>query len=141
CEPVVDAVAQVTTRWLAMAPATTFLATSRERLRTRDERVHEVEALDEAAAVQLFLDRARAVAPSSVNNASAETIAEIVRRLDRLPLAIELAAARVGVLPPPELLRRLDRRFDVLTAGPRGAAPRKATLRAAIDASWELLDD
>ena len=91
--------------------------------------------------VPLFLARAEAATGSfTLDGAAASAIAEICARLDGLPLAIELAAARVAVLPPPVLLRRLDQRLPLLTGGAHDVDPRQRTLRAAIEWSYELLD-
>ena len=91
-------------------------------------------------AVQLFAGRATAVQRAFVlNDVTAPAVARICRRLDGIPLAIELAAARVSILPPPQIAARLDDRFDLLTSGNRGALPRHQTLRAAIDWSYRLL--
>jgi predicted ATPase len=88
----------------------------------------------------LFVERARNIkADFALTDGNVHAVVEICRRLDGVPLAIELAAARVIALSPAELLRRLDRRFQVLAGGRRGAVGRHATLRAAIDWSSELL--
>ncbi|HEU5431420.1 MAG TPA: tetratricopeptide repeat protein, partial [Thermomicrobiales bacterium] len=93
------------------------------------------------AAVQLFVDRARAIRPDfALTDANAQAIAAICRKLDGLPLAIELAAARARLLSPPQILERLDRRLPFLTAGRRDAAERQRTLRATVDWSYDLLD-
>jgi predicted ATPase/class 3 adenylate cyclase len=95
-----------------------------------------------AEAVRLFAERASAVLPSfQLTPDNAEAVVEICRRLDGIPLAIELAAARVGVLSVGELVQRLDDRFRLLTGGRRTAVPRQQTLQALIDWSWDLLDD
>jgi tetratricopeptide (TPR) repeat protein len=92
--------------------------------------------------VDLLVARARAVRPDlRLGPEDRPTLAEIARRLDGLPLAIELAAARLAVMEPPQLLRRLHARLDLLTHAPRGAAPRHATLRRAIEWSWRLLSE
>jgi predicted ATPase len=128
------------------------LATSREGLGIAGERIVAVASLDlprstnrdavlRSDAVQLFIDRAIAVKPDfTVTDANAGAVAEIVTRLDGIPLALELAAARVPVLSPIQLAKRLDQRFRLLSGGARGAIERHATLRAAIDWSYELLD-
>jgi predicted ATPase/DNA-binding SARP family transcriptional activator len=98
------------------------------------------EALVGYDAVRLFVERATAADPSFVlDAASAPVVAELCRRLDGLPLAIELAAARVRALPPPELAIRLQDRFRLLAGGARTAGPRQQTLRATVDWSWDLL--
>ena len=90
----------------------------------------------------LFVERARAVKPEfAVTNENAPSVAEICVRLDGLPLAIELAAARVRALPPRALLKRLDRRLPLLTRGPLDAPTRQQTLRATIDWSYALLGE
>ena len=90
--------------------------------------------------MRLFVERARAVAPSfALTDANADAVAQICRRLDGIPLAIELAAARVRSLPPEQIAARLDDRFRLLTGGSRTALPRHQTLRAAIDWSFDLL--
>jgi predicted ATPase/class 3 adenylate cyclase len=139
-ENAVDAVATALSRWLDAAPAAGFLVTSREALRITGETAIPLESLDDAAAAALFVERATAADPSFAAADHAAAIAEITRRLDGMPLAIELAAARIRVLPPGKLLERLSRRFDVLTGGRRDV-PRHASLRAAIDFSWDLLDE
>jgi predicted ATPase len=140
--------------WLTLAPGAQFLVTSRERLRLDEEVCIELEPLSVPAAdereagaiasseaVELFVARTRAVRRGfELTEADAESVASIVRRVDGIPLAIELCAARMGVLAPQQLLARLARRFDLLVSGARGAPARKATLRGAIDSSWDLLD-
>src|SRR5579862_7236139 len=92
--------------------------------------------------VRLFIDRAVASVPEfTVTNANAPAVAEICARLDGIPLAIELAAARVRFLPVEEIASRLDDRFQLLTGGPREVRPRQQTLRAAMDWSYELLTE
>ena len=89
------------------------------------------------SAVQLFVERAKAVRPDfELTPANAEAVAEIVRRLDGIPLALELAAARVKVLSPEQIASRLSDRFRILSGGPRTALPRQQTLRAAMDWSY-----
>jgi predicted ATPase/serine/threonine protein kinase len=135
-------------RWMRAAPKAVFVLSSRELLRIPHETVYEVpplrtpkpgEAVRSAEAVELFIERARAArsgwAPSPEEE---EAIAEIVRQLDGMPLAIELAAARMSLLSPSQLVQRLPRRFDVLV-GKKGVGDRQATLRGAIDWSWKML--
>ena len=96
--------------------------------------------LDDYASVRLFVARARAAAPGfELTRRNAQAVAEICRRLDGLPLAIELAAARIRLLPPRALLARLDDRMSVLTAGPRDLPERQRTLRNTLDWSFGLL--
>src|SRR5205823_10240982 len=91
-------------------------------------------------AVQLFLERAQLARPGyAFTAADTEAVAEIVRQLDGMPLAIELAAARMAMLSPAQLVQRLPRRFDLLAGGLRDASARQATLKGAIDWSWNLL--
>ena len=123
---------------LAEALHVTLVATSREPLRIRAEREYRVAPLAENEALALFVARARAVEPGFQGN---DTVAEICRRLDCLPLAVELAAARVKVLSPEAILARLDRRLQLLTGGPRDAPAKQRALRAALDWSYELLSE
>src|SRR5262249_3460576 len=129
----------------------TVLATSREPLGVDGEQVFRVPSLalpddaGEAAsseAVRLFVERAVAVDASFALTAEvAPAAVEICRRLDGIPLAIELAAARVRHLPIAEIASRLDDRFRLLTGGPRGARQRQQTLAAALDWSFDLLNE
>lgn len=126
---------------LAAAPALTVLATSRSSLRVEGEHVYEVPPLDVDDGVALFVARARAVTVGfALTDEMTAAVEEICRRVDGLPLAIELAAARVRILPPSALLARLDRRLELLTDGRRGGPERQQTLRATIDWSYHLLD-
>ena len=118
-------------------PGPTILVTSRERLRLQGEHVYAVPPLARADGVELFLVRARALS-SAVEPSDA--IRELCARLDDLPLALELAAARTIVFSPPQLLERLTERLDLLRAG-RDADPRQQTLRATIEWSHDLLDE
>ena len=140
-EQLVDA-APLLSRLLAAAPQLKLLVTSRSVLRLSGEHELPVPPLEiEGAARELFLSRAHAVAPElPETEANESAIAGICARLEGLPLAIELAAARVRLLPPPALLRRLESRLDVLTAGARDAPERQRTMRAAIEWSYRLLD-
>jgi predicted ATPase/DNA-binding SARP family transcriptional activator len=124
---------------LRAAPRLAVLVTSREVLRLSAEHEYPVEPLADSSAAQLFLERARAVRPGyEPTEAEARDIATLCRRLDSLPLALELAAARVKLLAPGELLARLDRRLD-LPSRRRDTAERHRTLRATLDWSFELL--
>ncbi len=125
--------------WRARARDVRFMVTSRVRTRLEGETVVEVGPLGEADAAQLFEERARKVLPSFDARLHEAATHELVRRLDHSPLAIELAAARVKVLPPAKLLSRLAQRLDLLRSGNRDALPRHASLRSALDGSWDLL--
>ncbi len=124
-------------RWMRDAPLMTFMITSRERLSVRGEFVLEVAPLEGADGVDLFCDRAQLADPNWINR-DPDLLRELVTRLDGLPLAIELAAARVRVLSPGQILERLDQRFRLLR-GRLGDDKRRATMEGAIDWSWELL--
>ncbi|MFD8199819.1 BTAD domain-containing putative transcriptional regulator, partial [Streptomyces sp. NPDC059701] len=144
CEHVVDAAARLAEELLARCPRLTVLATSREPLGVPGELLRPVEPLPEPAALRLLADRGAAARPGFRPDADAETAAacaEICRRLDGLPLAIELAAARLRMLTPRQIADRLDDRFRLLTSGSRTVLPRQQTLRAVVDWSWELLDE
>ncbi|WP_067832803.1 ATP-binding protein [Actinomadura kijaniata] len=154
CEHLVDAVAELTGRLLAAAPGLRVLATSREPLGITGESLCPVPSLplpppDAAPAdalrypsVRLLADRAAAVRPGfTVDDATAPHAVAIVRALDGIPLAIELAAARLRSLTPAQVAARLDDRFRLLRGGDRAALPRHRTLRAVVDWSWDLLDD
>ncbi|QKW27251.1 winged helix-turn-helix domain-containing protein [Streptomyces seoulensis] len=143
CEHVVDAAARLVAELLARCPQLTVLATSREPLGVPGELLRPVEPLPEPVALRLFADRGAAVRPGFRVDADEDTAAasaEICRRLDGLPLAIELAAARLRLLTPRQIADRLDDRFRLLTSGSRTVLPRQQTLRAVVDWSWDLLD-
>ncbi|MEU6576943.1 BTAD domain-containing putative transcriptional regulator [Streptomyces sp. NPDC046805] len=144
CEHVVDAAAHLVERLLERCPGLTVLATSREPLGVPGELLRPVEPLPEPVALRLLADRGAAARPGFRTYADAETAAacaEICRRLDGLPLAIELAAARLRMLTPRQIADRLDDRFRLLTSGSRTVLPRQQTLRAVVDWSWDLLDE
>jgi predicted ATPase len=126
-------------RLLDAAAGLTILATSREPLRLRAEVEYPLAPLAQAPAVELFRQRAQAINPGFEDEF--ERLNELCRRLERLPLAIELAAARVKSLSTDELLARLERRLPVLTGGARDAPARQRTLRATIEWSHQLLND
>ncbi|MGY1810218.1 BTAD domain-containing putative transcriptional regulator [Blastococcus sp. SYSU D00669] len=148
CEHLVDAAAEVVAEVLGRCPGVRVLATSREPLAIEGELLHPLGPLavppegapaaeaGASPAVRLLLDRARAVDPGVGLD---DAVVEIVRRLDGLPLAIELAAARLRVLSPAEVAERLADRFRLLTGGRRTATPRHRTLRAVVEWSWDLL--
>ncbi|MDX3689290.1 BTAD domain-containing putative transcriptional regulator [Streptomyces europaeiscabiei] len=141
CEHVVDAAAHLVDQLLQHCPTLTVLATSREPLGVPGELVRPVEPLTEPHALRLLADRGAAARPGFTVAADPEAAAEICRRLDGLPLAIELAAARLRMLTPRQIADRLDDRFRLLTSGSRTVLPRQQTLRAVVDWSWELLDE
>ncbi len=134
-EQVVDAASRLA-ELLGSAPRIKLLATSREPLRLSSEWEYLVPSMSHSEAVALFTERARALRSEFQPD---QAVAEICRRLDGLPLAIELAAARIKVLSPAQILERLGRRLDLLTAGARDLPDRQRTLRSTIDWSYELL--
>ena len=168
CEHLVEACAGLARRLLEAGPRLRVLATSREVLGVPGEVVWPIpplavpaadddtdagtatdagqaaapEALAGFDAVRLFVERATSADPGFVlDAASAPVVAELCRRLDGLPLAIELAAARTRALPPAELAARLEDRFRLLAGGARALDPRQQTLRATVDWSWDLLEE
>jgi predicted ATPase/class 3 adenylate cyclase len=161
-EHLVDGVADVAEHLLAGAPRLRILTTSREALAVPGEAILQLQslscpkvgstfgrvdavALDAAAAtdaVKLFAERASAVDPGfTLAAANVESVVEICRRLDGIPLAIELAAARVSAMSPNDIAKRLGDRFRLLAGGRRTAVPRQQTLHALIDWSWDLLNE
>ncbi|WP_050803571.1 MULTISPECIES: ATP-binding protein [Protofrankia] len=154
CEHLLDAVARLADLLLARCPRLRVLTTSREPLGIFGEVLLVVPPLAQPApdapaadvlgfpAARLFADRAAAVRPGFVvDEVSAPAVIEIVRRLDGLPLAIELAAARLRTLPLAEIAGRLSDRFRLLTGGSRTALPRHRALRAVVEWSWDLLTE
>ena len=142
CEHVVGEVAGIAEFLLARCEGLRILATSRERLSVAGESLWPLEPLPLDDAVTLFLARARAVVPGlAADQPTMTTAATICARLDGLPLAIELAAARLRAFTANDILARLDDRFRLLTGGSRTALPRQQTLRAVVDWSYDLLFD
>jgi predicted ATPase/class 3 adenylate cyclase len=154
CEHLLQAVVRLVSRVERACPGVQILATSREGLNVEGEWILAVSSLPIAEpganveevvsspAVCLFVERARAARQDfGLDLTNADAIAQICRRLDGIPLAIELAAARVAAMSPSELAERLDDRFRVLGGGRRGAVERHQTLRAAVDWSYNLLDE
>lgn len=153
CEHIIDAAANLVNELIQHCPDVLVLATSREPLNIRGEHVYRIPALAlpdtqasttaiaAAAAVELFVERATQHRREfTFDDANAPTIASICRRLDGIPLAIELAAARLRTLSPEQLDARLNQRFRILTGGTRTDEPRQQTLRALVDWSWDLLN-
>lgn len=156
CEHVLDAAAELTGHLLGIAPHLRVLVTSREPLGISGESVEslepmavpspsdpgQMEAVQDYDAVRLLVDRARStVADFAVTAQNAQQVVALCARLDGIPLAIELAAARLRSLSLGQILDRLDHRFELLTRGDRSAAPRQKTLRALIDWSSDLCSD
>lgn len=154
CEHVIDAAAAFAHRVLGECPRLRILATSREPLGITGEAIWRVEPLalpaadadpgqiESAPAVRLLRDRARAVRTDLADDpGTLATMARVCRALDGIPLAIELAAARLRTMSLDQLAHRLDDRFRLLTGGSRTAPPQHRTLRAVVDWSWELLID
>jgi predicted ATPase len=154
CEHLLDACAALATALLQACPAVRLLATSREALGLAGETAWRVpslalpetgplpppEAVEQVAAVRLFVERAQLVQPDFALGAhNAETVAQICRRLDGIPLALELAAARLRGLSLAHLAARLDQRLGLLSGGSRSALPRQQTLQATVEWSYDLL--
>ena len=139
CEHIVDAVADLAAFLVASVPSLTILITSRAPLAIAAESVYPLAQLTPRDGVSLFIERATAARPDT--RLSDETVRELVGRLDGLPLAIELAAARIRSMSVDEILRRLSDRFALLRGGDRSAPDRHQTLLAVIDWSWNLLAD
>ncbi|MFF2776089.1 BTAD domain-containing putative transcriptional regulator [Streptomyces sp. NPDC058052] len=142
CEHVIDEAAALAELLLRTVPGLVVLTTSQEPLALAGETLWSVPPLDLPGAVELFTARATASAPGFVpDDSQRAAVEDICRRLDGVPLALELAATRVRALGVHRLLERLDDRFRLLSAGQRGAPARQQTLRAVIDWSWELLPE
>lgn len=156
CEHLIVACAQLAHHLLTHCPNVQILATSREALDIGGEVIYQVpplalpdpnhlplpDSLSGYDAVRLFIERATAVQPTFVVNiGNAPAVAQICYRLDGIPLALELAAARIKLFSPEQIAAHLDNRFRLLTGGSRTATPRQQTLRAAIDWSYSLLSD
>ncbi|MER6254120.1 BTAD domain-containing putative transcriptional regulator [Streptomyces sp. NPDC001584] len=141
CEHVIDAAAALAERLLTHCPDVRILATSREPLGVPGESLRPVEPLPDPIALRLLGDRGAAARAGFTIEEDPAAAAEICRRLDGLPLAIELAAARLRLLTPRQIADRLDDRFRLLTSGARTVLPRQQTLRAVVDWSWDLLDE
>ena len=155
CEHLVEACARLAADLIAAAPRLTILASSREGLGVYGETTYHLPTLNLPAAedktaesaghseaVQLFVERATAVQPNfKLNDSNATAVVQVVRRLDGIPLALELAAARLNFFRVEQIAARLDDRFRLLTGGSRTALPRQQTLRALIDWSYDLLDE
>ncbi|MER5885023.1 BTAD domain-containing putative transcriptional regulator [Streptomyces sp. NPDC001941] len=141
CEHLLDAAATLAETVLTRCPGVTVLATSREPLGVPGEFTRTLEPLPDPLALRLLADRGGSARPGFTPCQDPEACAEICRRLDGLPLAIELAAARLRALTPRQIADRLDDRFRLLAGGSRTALPRQQTLRAVVDWSWELLDE
>ncbi len=140
CEHVIDEAASLANTLVGKVPGLHLVATSREPLGVPGEILIPIAGLAAPAAIELFVDRARAVQPGFEGDGPAKAIIDgICQRLDGLPLAIELAAARLRALPLSTLAERLGDRFALLTRGARTALPRQQTLRAVVDWSYDLL--
>ncbi|MDC0772341.1 ATP-binding protein [Streptomyces sp. HD] len=138
CEQVVSGVADLVRALVSMTRNVSVLTTSRAPLGLTSEAVHPLPELDAGTTVELFVQRARAARPDA--ELPADAVADLCRRLDGLPLATELAAARVRVMSVAEMARRLEDRFALLRGGPRDAPQRHRTLHAVVDWSWNLLE-
>jgi predicted ATPase len=138
CEHVVRGVAELVRALVSVTGELRVLTTSRAPLRLSSESVYLLPELDPPTAVELFTQRARAVRPGL--HLPADVVAELCRQLDGLPLAVELAAARVRVMSVAEIARRLDDRFALLRGGPRDAPHRHHALHAVVEWSWNLLE-
>ncbi len=142
CEHLVAAAAALAEELLRACPRLAVLATSREPLGVPGEATWRVPSLSPAGALALFTERARAVRPDfTVTGAEAAVLAQLCQRLDNIPLALELAAARTSALSVEEIAGRLDDRFRLLSGGARTAVPRQQTLRAMVDWTYDALSE
>jgi predicted ATPase len=142
CEHVIHVARSICTALLHKCPDVRILATSREALSIAGEDSYRVPSLAESGAIELFAERAcSADKRFALTDENRPDVAEICRRLDGIPLAIELAAARIKILTPKQLAQKLHERFRVLTGGDKSALPRHQTMRALIDWSYDLLAD
>jgi predicted ATPase/class 3 adenylate cyclase len=154
CEHLIDAIAGFAEHAMGQCRRLRLLATSREALAVEGERLcpirplrvpdasDDLEAAASSAPVQLFVDRVRMLRPEfSLDPSNLESVLDICRHLDGIPLALELAAARMTAMSPREIADRLDHRFALLAGGRRRGVARHETLRAAVDWSYELLED
>lgn len=141
-EHLADKARRTIERWVELADRSVIVMTTRIPLKVRAEKRFELPPLPVSQSVELFLNRASAIRDDfEVDIDSSRAVSAIVRKLDGIPLAIELAAARVNVLSPQKILERLDQRFRLLTRGDRSSSLRQDTLFGAIDWSWNLLAD
>ncbi len=156
CEHILSATAQIVTALLQACPNLCVIATSREALDIPGEMTFRVpslsvpdarhtppiETLTQYESIRLFVERAEVIQPNfELTTANASSVAQICQRLDGIPLAIELAVARVKMMPVEQVITRLDNRFRLLTGGSRTALPRHQTLQALIDWSYDLLSE
>ena len=142
CEHLIAACARLADDLLRQCAQLKILATSREALGIAGETAYRTPSLADSESIQLFVDRARAINPRFARtDANAASIAQICSRLDGIPLAIELAAARTRLFSPEQIAARLNDRFRLLVGGSRTALPRQQTLRAMIDWSYDLLPE
>jgi predicted ATPase len=139
CEHVVDSVADLVGAIVAASATVKVLATSREGIGVADERLWRVPSLDVGAAVELFVERAQSIVSGALADES-NAVEDVCRRLDGIPLAIELAASRMASMTAAEVRDRLDDRFKLLVGSRRGLE-RHQTLRQAVAWSYDLLDD
>ena len=142
CEHLVEASAQIANQLLRACPYLKIVASSREALGIDGETVYRVPSLKDEEAIRLFVERATKTEPRfDLTDENAPFVTQICSRLDGIPLAIELAAARVKLFTPQQIVERLDDRFKLLTGGSRAALPRQQTLRALIDWSYVTLNE